>query len=203
MKGAPLDGERVRRDALATLGPHGDARAREALARGRVEIESDVTRWEGTAGRVHGHRLTLGLDGALLAQARGAPAVHDALHAALAASVAQHGNEALVDLRLRWDARVGGGDHPYRGANGDAGERATLAEGLAAYLAAGDAALGRAASRCDVTATAGAPPVAVALRCRAADAPALERARGAVEEALAALLDARAGSLVVAIVVVE
>jgi hypothetical protein len=190
----PLDVERTRREALAALGPHGDPRARQALERACIEVELDVATWEATAGTVRGHRVTLGVDAAILAEARRAPAVRDALHAAVASSVARQRGEALVDLRMRWDGRsdaraVAG--HPYRGGAPVPVAPVTPAEGLAAFLeAAGHALLAAAAGRSAITVTRTREParVAVTVRSAAGDAEALAAGRAAVEEALTALL---------------
>ncbi len=91
--------------------------------------------WESSAGHVDGQLVTLAVDAATLGRLRAAPALEDALHAALAAAVARHPGQTLAGLALRWAregtlARVDG----YRDRPPDPPQ--TLQEALPAYLAA-------------------------------------------------------------------
>lgn len=107
-------GESLRRAALQALGPVGDALARDALSRGEIDIAPGVARWEASAGRVEGHRVTLRVDSTCLERIRHQPSVYDALCAAFAAAVATRPGESLFELELH---SVTGGmtETPYRG----------------------------------------------------------------------------------------
>jgi hypothetical protein len=106
--------ESLRRAALAALGPVADEVARDALGRGEIEIAPGVARWEASAGRVEGHRVTLRLDADRLQRIHQQPAIYDAICAAFAAAVATYPGESLFELELRPGA---GGltETPYRG----------------------------------------------------------------------------------------
>jgi hypothetical protein len=106
--------ESLRRAARDALGPHGSELARDALLHGAIEVTPGVIRWEASAGRVEGHRITLRLDDVRLAQLRRDPAVYDALCAALAAAIATRAGESLFELALE-PSIPGLTDTPYRG----------------------------------------------------------------------------------------
>jgi hypothetical protein len=107
-------GESLRRAALAALGPVADELARDALARGEIDIEPGVAHWEASSGPVEGHRVTLGLDDDHLERIRRRPSIYDAICAAFAAAVATRPGESLFELELRPGAR-GLTETPYRG----------------------------------------------------------------------------------------
>jgi hypothetical protein len=127
--------EALRAAALATLGPHADERAREALQRAILRVDPAVTGWESSGGRVAGHRVVLELDVLTLARIRAVPALDDALHAALASAVASRAGHALSELELRW-ARSGSPavSHGYRDRPPD--PPPSLHEALMTYLSA-------------------------------------------------------------------
>ena len=107
-------GASLRRAALEALGPVGDAVARDAVTRGEIEIAPGVARWEASAGRVEGHRITLCVDDVCLDRIRHQPAVYDAICAAFAAAVATRPGESLFELKLR-SLESGMTETPYRG----------------------------------------------------------------------------------------
>jgi hypothetical protein len=107
-------GEALRRAGLDALGAMGDELARDALMHGSIEVAPAVAHWESSAGRVVGHRVTLGLDEARLARIRLDPAIYDAICAALAAAVATQPGESLFELQLG-PAAEGLTPTPYRG----------------------------------------------------------------------------------------
>ena len=90
----------LRLRALDVLGPAGDPLAREALEHGAVDLEPHALAWESSHGHVTGVRVVLRLSPELRARVAGAPAVGDALVAALAAAVAETPGRSLVDLVL-------------------------------------------------------------------------------------------------------
>jgi hypothetical protein len=97
-----MSAEELRRAALEALGEHADERARDALAHASVSIVAGAAAWHGSAGAVQGHRVSLGVDARTLGVLRAAPALTDALCAAVAAAIATRPLETLLDLRLRW-----------------------------------------------------------------------------------------------------
>jgi hypothetical protein len=105
----------LQRRALELLGPLGHPVAREVLETGKLEIEHDVSRWEGSAGLVHAHRVVACVDPELYERAAALPGVTDALTEAVAAAVSADPLQALAELRL--EPRVGGAhrETPYRG----------------------------------------------------------------------------------------
>jgi len=107
-------GESLRRAALDALGPHGDELARDVLAHAAIEVTPGVARWEGSAGRVEGHRIALGVDDGRLLRIRSEPAAFDAICAAIAAAVATHPGESLFELDVCPEA-PGMLQTPYRG----------------------------------------------------------------------------------------
>ncbi len=125
--------EALRQAALDALGPHADERTREALEVAELQLEAAVAAWESSAGHVEGHRVTLSVDAATLGRLRAAPALEDALHAALAAAMARHPGQTLAGLVLCW-AREGRSAAPdgYRDRPPDAPQ--TLEQALPAYL---------------------------------------------------------------------
>jgi hypothetical protein len=136
-------GEDLRRRALEALGEHADERAREALAHADVAVAVGVTSWDGSAGRMEAHGVTLGVDARTLGALRGVPALTDALCAAVAAAIATRPGQTLHDLHARWSpgrASAAG----YRDAP-PASPEVPLEEALADYLAgAGEQAVARA-----------------------------------------------------------
>lgn len=125
--------EALRQAALDALGPHADERTRAALEAAELQLEAAVAAWESSAGHVEGHRVTLAVDAATLGRLRAAPALEDALHAALAAAMARHPGQTLAGLVLCW-AREGRSAAPdgYRDRPPDAPQ--TLQQALPAYL---------------------------------------------------------------------
>jgi hypothetical protein len=151
----PWTGEELRRAAVEALGPHADERAVDVLAHATVTVTYEVARWEGSAGPVQGHRVTMALDATRLGMLRATPAVLDALHAALAASVASRPGEALVDTRLRWSRLAEVTHAAYRDGPPTHGPP-TLGEGLVGYLeAAGERELARLIGGAQVEESAG------------------------------------------------
>jgi hypothetical protein len=132
---ALLSPEELRHAGLDALGPYADERAREALEGAELRIDPAVTAWESSGGHVEGHRVTLAVDASTLARLREAPALEDALHAALATAIASRKGEVLAGLQIRW-AREGthAAAHGYRDRPPDPPQ--TLQEALASYLEA-------------------------------------------------------------------
>ena len=97
-----FDPEMLRADALAELGPSGDARARDDLGNGVLEVVPSDLHWSGTAGDMRTHRVLLGLDGRSLAIVRAYPSVEDALCGALSKAIGKIPGEALHELTLYW-----------------------------------------------------------------------------------------------------
>ncbi|HEX3344717.1 MAG TPA: hypothetical protein VHS09_09105 [Polyangiaceae bacterium] len=134
-------GEALRRAALAALGEHADERARDALAHASVTV-LHAGGWDGSAGPVEAHGVTLGLDARTLGGLRSAPAVIDALCAAAATAIATRPGEALLHLHLRWVPGARPSSAGYRDAPPAHGE--SLHGALVDYLdGGGQHALGR------------------------------------------------------------
>lgn len=108
-------GDALRTAALEALGPLGDGRARDALVNGSLEVTSEVARWHASRGPFEGVGVTLWLDGERLDRIAAAPAVEDALRAAIAAAVATRAGESLFDLALRRTTGARPPETPYRG----------------------------------------------------------------------------------------
>jgi len=125
-------GEELRRAALATLGEHADERARDALTHASITVVG-AAGWDGSAGPVEAHRVVLGLDARTLGGLRAAPALADALCAAVAASIATRPGETLLDLHLRWAPGARSASAGYRDAPPQA-EEASLHDALRDYL---------------------------------------------------------------------
>jgi hypothetical protein len=106
--------ESLRRAALDALGPLGSELAREALVHGAIDVRPSVTQWEASAGRVDGHRVTIGLDDTRLAQVRRDHSAYDALCAAIASAIATQPGESLFELTVE-PAVPGMTETPYRG----------------------------------------------------------------------------------------
>ncbi len=128
-------GEELRRAALATLGEHADERARDALAHASVAV-AEAVGWHGSAGPVEAHRVTLGLDARTLGGLRLAPALADALCAAVAAAIATRPGATLLDLELRWAPGARPSSAGYRDAPPPEQE-ASLRHALVDYLEGG------------------------------------------------------------------
>jgi hypothetical protein len=107
--------EALRRAALAALGPFGDERARDLLARGALEVTGAVAQWQASDGPVEGLRVTLAVDAEAVEQIRAAPALRDAICAALAAAVASRRGESLFEFALRPRSPGDLEETPYRG----------------------------------------------------------------------------------------
>src|SRR5690606_31111922 len=58
---AGVTDDRLRREALEELGPHGPSLAQDALESGALFVERDVLAWEGSLGTIHAHRVVLAL----------------------------------------------------------------------------------------------------------------------------------------------
>jgi hypothetical protein len=177
----------VRRAGLEALGEHADERAREALAHATVAMAE--VRQSGAWPIYVGYRVTLAVDAGTLGVLRAAPAVVDALGAALAAAVAATPGAKLVDLALRWMPAARPSAAAYRDAPPVAPET-TLRDALLQYLGGtGDDALARRVGGAEVDAhDAGEITVRLpraehdALR---ADAHALARLTSALRDLLA------------------
>jgi hypothetical protein len=128
--------EELRRAALDSLGDHGDERARDVLLHARMVVSASREAW---------YRVTLGVDAGTLGMIHAAPAVKDALAAAVAAALGAR-REVLEDLELRWDTAPRPRPVGYRDA--PPGEGETLGEAIVAWLdASGEHALARAMTR--------------------------------------------------------
>jgi hypothetical protein len=108
-------GDALRAAAHAALGPMGDGRARDALENGSLEVISGVARWNASRGPFEGVGVTLWLDDERLDRIAAAPAVEDALRAAIAAAVSARPGELLFDLTLRRETGKHPPETPYRG----------------------------------------------------------------------------------------
>jgi hypothetical protein len=128
-------GEELRRAALAALSEHADDRARDALMHASVTVV-EATGWDGSAGPVQAHRVTLGLDARTLGGVRAAPALADALCAAVAAAIATRPGETLLDFQLHWAPGARPSSSGYRDAPPSA-EEASLHDALVDYLEGG------------------------------------------------------------------
>jgi hypothetical protein len=128
-------GEELRRAALAALGEHADERARETLMHASVAVVG-AAGWEGSGGPVEAHRVLLGVDARTLGGLRAAPAVIDALGAALAAAMAARRGDALLDLQLLWSHAARPSAAGYRDAPPPEPE-ASLQAALVDYLEGG------------------------------------------------------------------
>jgi hypothetical protein len=128
-------GEELRSAALATLGEHADERARDALAHASVTM-TEAAGWGGSAGPVEAHRVTLGLDARTLGGFRAAPALYDALCAAVAAAIATRSGETLLHLHLRWAPGARPSSAGYRDAPPREHE-VSLRDALVEYLEGG------------------------------------------------------------------
>jgi hypothetical protein len=105
----------LRLRALEVLGPEGQEIARDALEGGALEVEHDVSSWEGTAGTVRGHRVHVIMDAETLGRVAASMMAQDALSYVIAAALAERHNEALYDLRYEaGDIPSSPGGGPYR-----------------------------------------------------------------------------------------
>jgi len=104
----------LRRSALAALGAWADPRARRALAHGELVVQRDVAGWDGSAGRIRGHRVTLVLDAQRFSEIAHAPALIDALCAAVAVAVSSTPGDALADFVVRGSSSEIERRSPYR-----------------------------------------------------------------------------------------
>ena len=109
-----LDVDALRSSALDALGAWTDPAARQALLSGELTLEADVTGWEASAGRVRGHRVTLLLDADRFADVHHAPALMDALCAAVAIAVSGTPGHALADFVVRSSNAEPERRSPYR-----------------------------------------------------------------------------------------
>jgi hypothetical protein len=180
--------EALRRAALAALGEHADERARDALAHASLTV-IEAAGWDGSAGPVEAHRVTLGLDARTLGGLRAAPAVVDALCAALATAISARPGDALLDLRLLWTPAARPAAAGYRDApppeHGD-----SLQAALVAYL---DGAGERSLSDLVATAIVYQPPAGpIALELPPSVRDALRADPRALAVVTAALRDLRA-----------
>jgi hypothetical protein len=101
----------LRRRALDLVGPEGHEIASEALASGAIELERDVSSWEGSAGTVRGHRAYVVVPAELLGRVASSMMAQDGLAWAIAAALAERPGEALFDLRYE----AGAVDTPHDG----------------------------------------------------------------------------------------
>lgn len=158
------DAELLRADALDALGMRGDARAREVLETAEIAIEP-IAKWEGTAGTMVGHRVTLAVDAAILARASASPATADALHACIAAAIAGAPREALSELRLRWATHAPPAKSAYRGVVPGPREAIPWQKGIVAYLrAAGEERAANVVARAGIDVTRGREKAIVVVR---------------------------------------
>jgi len=129
-------GEELRRATLAALGDHADERARDALAHASITVVG-ADGWDGSAGPVEAHGVTLGFDAKTLGGLRAVPALADALCAAVATAIATRPGETLLDLRLRWVPGTRSASAGYRDAPPEP-EEASLHDALVDYLDGAD-----------------------------------------------------------------
>ncbi len=160
----------LRADALDALGPHADPRARDVLRTAELAVVEGEARWVSSAGPVQGYGVTLGLDASTLGALRAAPAVVDALHAAVATALARHPGlpaRTLARLQLRWSPQAGHGvSDGYR--DRPPPPPPTLGAALVAYLdAAGENTAARVAERAAVSVRDGAVFVVMTAEARA------------------------------------
>ena len=99
--------EALRAEALEALGRFADPRATAVLQSAELHLAPAESGWDLSAGHVEGHGVTLRVDAATLGRLRAAPALVDALQAAVASAIARRPGQALSHLHLRW-ARDGG-----------------------------------------------------------------------------------------------
>ena len=157
-------GGELRRLALDALGEHSDERARDALAHATVTVAETTARWEGSAGPVEAHDVTLGLDARRLGALRATPALTDALYAAIAAAIAVRPRETLHDVVLRWEPAMQATGSGYRGS--PPGTEPTLGDALAEYLdGGGEPDLARAVHAAERAGTGGEVVVRVDRAC--------------------------------------
>jgi hypothetical protein len=176
-------GEELRRAALAALGEHADERAREALAHASITVVG-AAGWDGSAGPVEAHRVTLGMDARTLGGLRSAPALADALCAAVAASIATRPGETLLDLEMRWAPGARSTAVGYRDAPP---EETSLPDALRDYLEGGGH---PALAGCLAGATLDeSVPAQIAIRLDASARASLRAHAGAVATITAALRD--------------
>jgi hypothetical protein len=97
-----IDAEAIRSEALVSLGSAGDARARDVLMHARAEFVPDVARWSGSTGHVRGHRVRLVVSARNLGVLHAAPAVLDAVTAAVAHAIGAMSEGVLVGLETAW-----------------------------------------------------------------------------------------------------
>jgi hypothetical protein len=141
--------EELRRAALVALGKHADQRTVDVLRSAFVTVTPGAAHWESSAGPVHAHRVTLGLDARRLGRLRAAPATVDALCAAVAAAIAQRPGETLLELSLRWAPGAGVVAAGYRDAPAPP---VSMRQALVDYLdAAGSESVARAVETASVT----------------------------------------------------
>lgn len=110
--------EALREAALVALGEYGDPVARDALERGSLTVERDISRWTASEGEVRAHRVHLHVDAQTLARALASPAAGDALHSALASAVARAPHESMASLELHWNGSIAVDREGYRGVTG-------------------------------------------------------------------------------------
>lgn len=106
----------LRRRALDALGPLGHGVAREALETGALEVERDVAAWEASHGTVHGDRVVVRVEAAVVARILETPAAQDELAHAISAALAADGARTLYDLAFDV-SEVPRDGSPYRGAS--------------------------------------------------------------------------------------
>jgi hypothetical protein len=108
--------ELLRRRALELTGEHGDETARDALDAGMLEVERDVTEWDGSHGKVHGHRVWVVVPPDLIGGVAASLSAQEALTWAISAALSERLGEALFDVRYEAAtgpiSRADGG--PYR-----------------------------------------------------------------------------------------
>ena len=100
--------------ALDALGDCADPRARRILAHCELRFEADAAGWQASTGPMRGHRVILLLDAGPFAEAHRAPALVDAVCAAIAVAVSAAPGHALSDFVIRGsNAEIQRGS-PYR-----------------------------------------------------------------------------------------
>ena len=120
---------------LEALGEHADPRARELVRAAEITARPATATWEGSKGRVHAHRVALGVDAAQLGEVGATPHLTDELVRAAAAAIAQleprEATWTLSDLVLFWNGSARAIQAVYRDAPPPSG---TLRDAVQAYL---------------------------------------------------------------------
>lgn len=131
-----VDPNALRADALDALGPHADRRARSALERCSLAVESEAG-WTSSSGAMDGQRVILRADARTVGELGGSPSAYDAVLRGLALAFTKLPHTSLRELAVRWDGTVAQeSSAAYRGSTPralDLAETGTLPLALAAW----------------------------------------------------------------------